>query len=390
MGFSLGSISSSEIDARMLPTLLNSKLSPFANGYINARHNLTPWTWVDGLDKTSWNSDQILRLYLSLPFTSATWDRVNDWIASSSNDYWAQVEFNPHQADGDLLRAVDALLTAGRPLRAIDCLHCRHYNNETLDIQRTVKSLWDAVNTKDSVARMNQHGIIQLISALKADQSTPEEELLKIEWAYLRLLDSNSRGRPETLFRKLCSDSQFFCEILRMVYKSDTEPENKDACSDESKKKIAENAWHLLHDWNRAPGVGEDGKLDAYAFKSWMESAIETCKRTGHYGIGLDQIGKALFYTPDEPDGSLWIAMVTAEFLNIAEYDEMRVGYSCEGFNSRGCHTPSVKASMNLHDDWLRKADAVEAEGFHRFATELRSLADSYKREAKRLKDDLR
>lgn len=384
VGFSLGSISSSEIDARILPAQLDPKLSPFADGYINARHHSAPWSWVDNLDKSRWNSEQLLGLCLSLPFTSETWNRVDDWIASSSKDYWAQVEFNPHQADGDLLRAVDALLTVGRPLRAIDCLHCRHFNKEALDIPRTVKSLWDAVNTKESAARMDQYDMIQLISALQDDQNTPEEDLVKIEWAYLRLLDPHSGGEPKTLFRKLSSDSQFFCEILRLVYKSDRAAETSSE-PDESTKMIAQNAWHLLHNWNRAPGVDESGNLESETFNGWVTQAIHECSSTGHLEIGLNQIGKALFYAPAETDSSLWIAKSAALVLNHSAYKEMRSGFRCEAYNSRGCHTPSSRASMDLHDQWLAKAETVEAEGFHRFAAELRSLSDEYKSEAETL-----
>ena len=384
VGFSLGSISNSEIDDAVLPVHLNEKVSPFAHGYINARHHSAPWSWVDNLDKSRWNSEQLLGLCLSLPFTSETWNRADNWLANDSVDYWVQVEFNPHQADGDLLPAVDALLTAGRPLRAIDCLHCRHFNKEALDIPRTVKSLWDAVNTKESAARMDQYDIIQLISALQDDQNTPEEDLVRIEWAYLRLLDPHSGGEPKTLFRKLSSEPQFFCEILRLVYKSDRAIETTSE-PDESTKMIAQNAWHLLHNWNRAPGVDESSNLESQTFNNWVTQAINECSRTGHLEIGLSQIGKALFYAPAETNSSLWIAKSAALVLNHPAYKEMRSGFRCEAYNSRGCHTPSSSASMDLHDQWLAKAESVEAEGFHRFAAELRSLSDEYKSEAETL-----
>ena len=61
-----------------------------------------------------------------------------------------------------------------------------------------------------------------------------------------------------------------------------------------------------------------------------MNRAIETCKDSGHYGIGLDQIGKALFYCPGEADSSLWISRAAANTLNKLEFDDMRKGYSCE------------------------------------------------------------
>ncbi|MCC5790420.1 MAG: SMEK domain-containing protein [Opitutales bacterium] len=387
VGYALGCVSDSTIDGKLLPYLLGCDESPFINGYINARHSMSSWEWVDGLDKSEWCSDQVLQLCLSLPFTEETWKRTKDWLNDSARDYWTKIEFNPQQVEGDLLVAVDALLAVERPLRAIDCLHCRHFKNAPLDNKRTTQALMDAVNTKESAARMDQYEIIQLISALQDSSDSDEDNLVKIEWAYLRLLDPHSSGKPKTLYRKLATDPQFFCEILKMIYISeDLDQTHTDSPEpDESTKKIAENAWHLLHDWDRAPGVADDGDLDTTVFSNWISVAVETCQSTGHLGIGLDQIGKALFYSPAEPDGSLWIAKVVADVLNKAEYKDMRNGYSCEGFNSRGCHTPSVKASMDLYDEWSKKAEAVEAEGFHRFASELKGFAEGYKREAERL-----
>ena len=383
VGFSLGSISNSEIDDALLPVHLDEKVSSFTHGYINARHYSDPCSWVDNLDKSSWNNNQLLGLCLSLPFTSETWNRVDNWLANDSVDYWVQVKCNPHQADGDLLRAVNALLTAGRPLKAIDCLHCRHLNKEELDIPRTVKSLWDAVNTKESATRI-QYTIIQLISALQDDQNTPKEDLVKIEWAYLRLLDPHSGGEPKTLFRKLSSEPHFFCEILRLGYKSDRAIETTSE-PDESTKMIAQNAWHLLHNWNRAPGVDESGNLESQTFNNWVTQAIDEFSSTGHLEIGLSQIGKALFYAPAETNSSLWIAKSAASVLNHSAHKEMRSGFRHEAYCSRGLHTPSSSASMDLHNQWLAKAKAVEAEGFHRFAAELRSLSDEYKLEAETL-----
>lgn len=388
VGYSLGCVSNAQIDGDLLPRLLGDDLlSSFMNGYINSRHHPAPWGWVDAIEKTGWSISQLSCLCLSLPFTTETWVRVDEWLSDSAQNYWTEIEFNPHQADGDLLFAVDALLEAGRPLRAIDCLQCMLHNEEPLDVARTVNALVEAINTQESAARMDQYDVIQLIGALQDSSKTAEEDLMKIEWAYLRLLDGHSGGRPKTLYHKLSSDPLFFCEILRMVYKSDDESENKNSETDESTKIIAKNAWHLLYGWNRAPGVDDDGNLDVEVFQGWISRVIETCRSTGHLGIGLDQIGKALFYCPAEADGSLWIASAAANTLNEAEFDDMRKGYSCEASNSRGAHSPSVKASMDLYGEWLGKAEAVEADGFHRFSTELRSLAGQYLREAERLKN---
>lgn len=387
VGFSLGNVSDDRIDQGILPKLLTDpNCREFIDGYIWSRHLSSEWQWVDELDKQAWSQKELLHFCLALPFVEETWTRVGAWLNDGGENYWKSVEFNSYQAEGNILIAVDRLLEVGRPTRALDCLQSLKFHKQQIDFELTIKALIQAVSSNEPNPRFDQYHIVELIRELQDAPEPQEGDLVKVEWAYLRLLDQFSNGRPKTLYRKLATEGSFFCEILQMIYKPEGDSEKDSKEIDESTKKIAENAWHLLADWNRAPGVDDSGGFDESIFIKWIEEVLETCKSTGYWGIGLDQIGKALYHCPPEPDGSLWIPKVVAKQLNDSEHEDMRKGYTCEAFNSRGCYTPSVKASMDLVQYWTDKGEAVEAARFHRFATELRLFADQYKREADRLK----
>lgn len=60
VGYSLGCVADEETDRTLLPAYLvsgNRKLSLFTSGYIWSRHYINGWSWVDGLDKTSWSAE---------------------------------------------------------------------------------------------------------------------------------------------------------------------------------------------------------------------------------------------------------------------------------------------------------------------------------------------
>ena len=74
-----------------------------------------------------------------------------------------------------------------------------------------------------------------------------------------------------------------------------------------------------------------------------------------------------------------------AEVDGKANADDMRSGYRCEWFNSRGAHWGTGgKEELDLAAAFKEKASAVEGEGYVRLGATLRDLAKGYEREAAR------
>ena len=96
--------------------------------------------------------------------------------------------------------------------------------------------------------------------------------------------------------------------------------------------------------------------------------------------------GHVLIHSPADPSG-LWIHRAVAAILNAKDAEDIRSGFVTELYNARGVHfvDPSGKEERTLAQEYRTNADAVEKAGYHRLATSLRELADSYDREAERL-----
>ena len=387
VGHSLGFVDEPGIDTVILPSLLETEhknLMQLASGYIRARQHSQGWKWVDNTDTTSWSQSQIGWLLVYLPFIEKTWKRANVLLGDSENEYWKRANVNPYQADCELLLAIDKLIEYDRPNAAIDCLFKILHDKQPLDKDRTVHALLSAVSSDESSHIMDTYQIVEIIKALQDAPDTNPEDLFRVEWAYLPLLDRHSGASPKLLEKRLSSNPDFFCETIRLIYKSKKEPKTEKEPT-EQEKAIATNAWRLLHEWKTPPGMDSNGDFSESNFNQWLESVKKTCTESGHFEVALSHVGNVLIYTPSDSDG-LWINHAVAEALNSKDADEIRNGFCMGIFNSRGAHIvdPTGKTEKELAAKYRKQAEEVENAGYQRFAATLRELADSYEREAKR------
>ena len=100
--------------------------------------------------------------------------------------------------------------------------------------------------------------------------------------------------------------------------------------------------------------------------------------------IFLDQIGKVFAHAPADP-GGLWIHKAVAVQLNQKDAKEMREAFNVEKYNMRGTHGYTAgKAEHAIAEDWKQKAEALDNEGYIRFAASIREMVNSYEQDAKR------
>ena len=223
---------------------------------------------------------------------------------------------------------------------------------------------------------------------MQEDPNTDQDALFNVEWAYLTALDGHGGARPKLLEHRLATDPAFYCEIMRIIFRPRHE-EKRTKEPSEKERKIAGHAYRLLHEWSVPPGTLDDGSFSPDAFKAWLKDMKETCEETGHLEVAMSQLGQVLIYAPPNPDG-LWIHKTVAEALNAKDAEEMRQGFHTGVFNSRGFVTvvPSGAPEDELASKYTSKADEVEAAGFHRVAVTMRSLAETYSREAERIRKE--
>ncbi|MBN2010938.1 hypothetical protein JW960_16435 [candidate division KSB1 bacterium] len=387
VGIALGSIADEKTDKFLLPKFLeieNKKLSSFMNGYIYSRHNNKSWQWVDNLNKENWKIEQISVFLSYLPFTNEAWIRVENWLINSQGNYWQIVNVNPYQTQKDLSFAIEKLIEFGRPRAAIDCLVKLRYDKQPISIVQCIQALLSAISSTEPVYSMDIHQTVELIEMIQNSSDVSLDDLFRIEWAYLSLLDRHYGIAPKTLENRLASDPEFFCEIIRLIYRSN-KSDITIANPSEELKAIATNAWQLLNEWRIPPGMQNGDGFDDAHFLNWIKQVKNICSDSGHLEVALNKVGEVLIHCPADKDG-LWINMTVANELNLKDAEYLRDGYSIGIYNSRGVHwvDPTGKEEREFAVEYHQKAEQVENVGYQRFAVTLRSIADHYNREAER------
>ena len=388
-GLSLGFIAAPEMDSVVLPNLLeaeNKNLVKLASGFVCGRYASRGWVWVDGTDMTRWSHSQIGQFLSYLPFTADTWRRSKEILREFEVAYWSKVSVNPYQAQGELHVAIDKLLEYGRPNSAIQCLHAILHDKQLLDKTRTIRALLSTLSSTEPPYSMDMYYIVEIIKALQDDPDTNTDDLVRVEWAYLPLLERDRGASPKSLENRLASAPGFFCEVIRHVYRSKKEPKSEKKHT-EQEKVIAQNAYQLLHEWRTPPGVQPDGSFSREHLIGWLESVRAACVESGHLEVALTHVGQVLFYCPPDPDGRLWINRAAAEVLNSRDAGEIRNGFATAIVNSRGVHEvdPSGKPELELAAKYGKQAEEAESAGYQRLAVTMRDLANFYTREANRI-----
>jgi len=388
VGFSFGHLTLNEIDLAILPRLLDQndkKLSQFASGFVWAKYWSYRWDWVDKIKLDTWSLPQIGQFLAYLPFINGSWERVEKLLKENDAEYWNKVNVDPYREKDNLNFAIDKLIKVNRPNSAINCLNRILHDKQPLNKSLVVRALLAAISTKESHRSTDTYDIVELIKVLQNDPETNIDDLFKIEWAYLPILNEHSGGSPKTLEKYLASDYKFFCEIIRLLYRSDKKEKSSNEPTKEQRA-IATNAYQLLREWRIPPGLQPNGTFSDDHFKKWLDSVKKDCSESGHLYPALSSLGKVIIYTPPDP-GGLWINKTVADALNSKDAEAILNGYRMGIYNSRGVHwvDPMGKPELELSAKYNNLANEIENAGYHRFAAMLRGLADSYDREAKRI-----
>lgn len=385
-GLSLGKVVADEHDPIILPKFLlhsEKRMESVAAGYVLSRFYKKGWSWANNIKMEDWSDDQKAAFLSLLPFGRETWQKVKSLLGEKESLYWKRIDARPSQLKEELQEAVELLLQHDRPRVAIQFLYLMVHEKRKISPDQVYRALLTNLSSEEPLLSLDNHACKELIEWLQNSPEVDRRILSQIEWSYLPLLDHNFGISPKTLEQRLAEDPNFFCEVVRVIFRSDKEEKPLDERSEEQKR-VMTNAYDLLHKWRTPPGSKSDGSLDGFELKKWLGDVKSSCEASGHLRIALDQAGKVLAHSPADPSG-LWIHKGAGEVLNEKDHDVMRSAFTVELFNERGVSTWTAgEEERALATNYRWKADAVEKEGFFRLAASLRDLASSYEGDADR------
>ncbi|TOM86241.1 hypothetical protein CGH68_20080, partial [Vibrio parahaemolyticus] len=289
---------------------------------------------------------------------------------------------NPYGPARDLTVAIENLLKYGRGGSAVTCVSRMADRSSQFNESLAIQALLDVIEKGSGISELNAHQTVELITHLQKSKTADQDALFKIEWNFLPWLDRFSSGSPVTLEKRLASEPGFFAEVVGLVYRSKKSHQEDNEQFDEHKKSLAKNAYKLLTEWKRCPGTQEDGTFITESFNTWFSEVRKLTEESGHAEVALIQVGHVLTCAPPDPDG-LWIHKAVATVLNYRDTGDMRSGFTNQLFNDRGVYGfTHGQEERNLARGYRDKAEALDANGYTRFAAEMREFAERYERQA--------
>ncbi len=361
----------------------NIKIVQFIGGYISGKHRMEGWTWFDRIYTDSWTMEKKAMILSNLPFEKDTWERVAQFLGDDQSLYWLKTDVRPFSNTDNPQLAISKLIEYGRSNEAAQCIHYSIDMGVAIEPKLIIACLKAIASSKESQKAIDTYDISKIIEYLQKSTSDYYDEILGIEWIYLKILDHETEGSPVFLEQRLADDPKFYNEIISYAFKSKNEEIPKEDLT-EKQRLIALHAYTLLHNWRTPPGLKKDGTFDGELLKEWVKDVKEICKETGHLEIALSRFGHVLVYSPMDPDG-LWIHINVAQVLNEKDMNEARNGFQTELINSRGVYTWSQgKEEQELARKYLRMGNDLESNGFHRFADTLKELSQRYETESRR------
>lgn len=385
VGIAFGAIGSSGDDIAILPVLLGSDIasrSQFIGGYLWAKFRRRSWDWLDELNVSQWEASKIAELFAFLPFTAETWKRATELLKEEVSLYWSSARVNPFEAGDDIDIAIAHLLDAGRVSESVDCIARRIFQKQPVKPEHAVRALKLAAQSGEIIRNIDAFEIVQVIKALQENPDVNPSQVAELEWIFLPLLDDNYGTSAKTLEQKLADDPTFFCEVVRMIFRSKKDDKPSQPVSEEDQAR-ATNAYRLLQEWRTPPGTKKDGSFDGVALKTWFEQVEQRCTDSGHVEVTFQRVGHVLRYYPADPDG-LFMHRAVAELLNRKDAGQVRKGFAVEIYNSRGAYAvdPNGGPERELASQYRKQAEEVDLRGYTRLAATFREVASGYDREA--------
>lgn len=351
---------------------------------------------LDMLDAEALPTGARVDLALGVQFRSEVWDRVEGWGEEAASRYWSETRaWLSENRPGELSRAVERLIDAGRAADAIDLLgmHRHRFKEESrigaADIVRALTAALDPRANVRPLGGMDIHHAGELMDLLNDAGEEWQADLARLEWSWFQAMDRTRS--PQVLFRALSDNPKFFVEVLSLVFRSDDdsteEGEEEDAAAEEAAKARATNAYRLLNSWDVLPGVHEGGTVDAEHLSTWVEEARREARRVKRVGIADLKIGEVLARAPAGQDG-LWPHEAVRDLIEgLRRTHDIKQGFVTGRRNQRGVFSKGIgeggRQEREIASQYRAYADALRSRWpvTSRF---LREIAEDYERDADR------
>lgn len=322
----------------------DKNLIGFAHNFIYRKSIIENFDWIKSLFKElqekKFSNKALSNVLIPLNQNQQLWNFVASLDEEIQNEYWQN--FNPHFfhiTDEEKAIGIEMLLKYKRFFSAIDIAsHFANVISSNLLSEMLKKA---ATEEASETPRSRGYEIERVFEELDKRTDIEKSTLIHLEWLYLPILDSyGTRRSPKILEEELANNPDFFIEVLKLIYipkdKTLLEKE-REGISDEAIQNKAKQAYHLLHSWEKIPGMKKDNSIDESVLKDWIIKARTLAESASRLKIADSEIGKVLAKYPENIQE--WPQEKIFQIIEEINTDSLKRGYSSAMFNKRGSST---------------------------------------------------
>ena len=242
----------------------NEAIALFTKGYANAKFHKNGWEWtrekLSSENLMKWSAAQKADFLICLPFSKETWDIVDSFGNETKEIYWSKANGFPELDDAE--KATLEFLAHNRPQATIEFLSYLERKDKPIIpanlIVEILSNLVSVINDNGINLQNAGYNINCLFNSLDKSEDVSDEEIAKLEWIYLPILENYGRG-PKLLQKELSRNPEFFVEVSSYIFRAEKEKENKEA--NDYNETRASLAYKLISHWRSCPGNNEDGSF---------------------------------------------------------------------------------------------------------------------------------
>jgi len=268
-----------------------------------------------------------------------TWKQAEALGERIDSLYWAKRHTHWINGQTELLFATEKLLVVHRAAQAIVLIG--RALNKDLPRELLLRTIAQAAqepwaSAEDMDLGSFRHSVVEIFKKLDSAGDIPDDVMASLEWAFLPLFRFSGR-QALALQRVLSTTPKSFVDVLRAVYRPSKESgiEEPPPADPERARAIASQAYELLRDWRRVPGLTDAGMVNGAALEAWVREARVLCAEVGREAVGDLHIGQIMAAAPAEAGGA-WPAIAVREVIENTQSRELERGILTGVRNNRG------------------------------------------------------
>lgn len=337
--------------------------------------------------------ERIARLFRCAPFCQHTWQLLHQCDSEVQDRYWQEVmpDWNSY-SETELFQLMDRFLDARRPRAAFFIAHLDWSRIDTLQLKRLLVDFGTVGGESADDYLPMSYDISEAMHELDGRDGVDREEMVRLEFMYIQLLDHSKHGIPN-LERWVSKAPIGFVQILALLFRRDDggqDPPEWSRGDADNRAALASAAYRLLGRIARIPGTADSGEIDAKKLSRWIAEARRLCTEHGRAKIGDQYIGQILARGPADDDGIRPCIAISEVIESIGSRD-VALGFIVGSHNARGGFMRSIgeggkqeRALAEKYRDWARQRSS----SYPHVGSILEDIAVDYDRQALREDDE--